>query len=88
MVNMDNQQPIFNQTFTLTCTASGDVEHIQWMKNSVKMSDDSRITFSKNNSVLNFNPLFLNDEGLYQCDASNAVNNMTSLAYDLKVSCE
>ncbi|XP_067259855.1 carcinoembryonic antigen-related cell adhesion molecule 1 isoform X1 [Chanodichthys erythropterus] len=86
MVDMDNQQPIFNQTFTLTCTASGDVEHIQWMKNGVKMSDDSRITFSKNSSVLNFNPLFLNDEGLYQCDASNAVSNITSLAYDLKVS--
>lgn len=88
MVNIDNQQPIFNQTFMLTCTASGDVEHIQWMKNGVKMSDDSRITFTKNSSVLNFNPLYLSDDGLYQCKASNAVSNMTSLAYDLKVYCE
>ncbi|XP_067304999.1 carcinoembryonic antigen-related cell adhesion molecule 1 isoform X2 [Pseudorasbora parva] len=83
MVNMNNQQPILNRPFTLTCTASGDVEHIQWMKNGKIMSNDSRITFSNNN--LNFNPVSLSDDGLYQCAASNAVSNATSLDYDLKV---
>ncbi|XP_016319531.1 carcinoembryonic antigen-related cell adhesion molecule 5-like isoform X1 [Sinocyclocheilus anshuiensis] len=85
MVNMDNQQPIFNQPFTLTCTVSGDVQHIQWMKNGVNLNHDNRINFTNNDSVLNFNPLTLSDNGQYQCEASNAINNMTSLAFDLKV---
>ncbi|XP_059423650.1 carcinoembryonic antigen-related cell adhesion molecule 1 isoform X1 [Carassius carassius] len=84
-VNRNNQQPIFNQPFTLTCTASGDVKNIQWMKNGTKIYSDNRINFTANNSVLNFNPLTLSDNGLYQCLASTAVNNMTSAAYDLQV---
>ncbi|XP_052434740.1 carcinoembryonic antigen-related cell adhesion molecule 5 [Carassius gibelio] len=84
-VNGNNRQPIFNQPFTLTCTASGDVQNIQWMKNGTKIYSDNRISFTANNSVLNFNPLTLSDNGLYQCLASNAVNNMTSAAYNLQV---
>ncbi|KAK2903192.1 hypothetical protein Q8A67_007905 [Cirrhinus molitorella] len=84
-VNMNNQQPILNQPFTLTCTAAGDVEHIQWMKNGMNLDGNNRINFTNNHSVLSFNPLTLSDNGQYQCVASNAVNNMTSQAYDLKV---
>uniref|UniRef100_A0A673L482 Ig-like domain-containing protein n=1 Tax=Sinocyclocheilus rhinocerous TaxID=307959 RepID=A0A673L482_9TELE len=78
-----SKQPIFNQPFTLTCTASGDVQHIQWMKNGTNLYSDNRINFTHNHSVLNFS-----DNGLYQCLASTAVNNMTSEAYDLQVFCE
>ncbi|KAI2655339.1 Hemicentin-1 [Labeo rohita] len=85
MVNRNNQQPIVNQSFTLTCTASGDVEHIWWMKNGTNLDSNNRINFTDNHSVLNFNTLTLSDNGHYQCVASNAVNNMTSQAYDLKV---
>lgn len=88
MVNRNNQQPIVNQSFTLTCTASGDVEHIWWMKNGTNLDSNNRINFTDNHSVLNFNTLTLSDNGHYQCVASNAVNNMTSQAYDLKVFCE
>ncbi|KTF95751.1 hypothetical protein cypCar_00039329 [Cyprinus carpio] len=84
-VNMDSQQPIYNQPFTLTCTVIGDVQHIQWMKNGVKLYQDNRISFTNNNSVLNFNPLTLSDNGQYQCEASNVINNMTSEAFDLNV---
>uniref|UniRef100_A0A8C2PVA9 CEA cell adhesion molecule 1 n=1 Tax=Cyprinus carpio TaxID=7962 RepID=A0A8C2PVA9_CYPCA len=84
-VNMDSQQPIYNQPFTLTCTVIGDVQHIQWMKNGVKLNQDNRISFTNNNSVLNFNPLTLSDNGQYQCEASNVINNMTSEAFDLNV---
>lgn len=87
-VNMDSQQPIYNQPFTLTCTVIGDVQHIQWMKNGVKLYQDNRISFTNNNSVLNFNPLTLSDNGQYQCEASNVINNMTSEAFDLNVFCE
>ncbi|RXN28129.1 carcinoembryonic antigen-related cell adhesion molecule 5-like isoform X1 [Labeo rohita] len=85
MVNRNNQQPIVNQSFTLTCTASGDVEHIWWIKNGTNLDSNNRINFTDNHSVLNFNTLTLSDNGHYQCVASNAVNNMTSQAYDLKV---
>ncbi len=87
-VNRNNQQPIFNQSFKLTCTASGDVQHIQWMKNGQTLDSDNRINFTDNHSVLNFNPLSLSDNGLYQCLASNAVNNMTSENLELQVFCE
>ncbi|XP_077065978.1 carcinoembryonic antigen-related cell adhesion molecule 1 [Siphateles boraxobius] len=85
MVNMEDQQPIFNQSFTLTCTASGDVEHIQWMKNGMFLSPENGITLSNDNSILTFQNLSLNDDGHYQCEASNAVSNSTSNAYDLMV---
>ncbi|XP_042596519.1 carcinoembryonic antigen-related cell adhesion molecule 5-like isoform X2 [Cyprinus carpio] len=85
IVNAGNQQPVFNQPFTLTCTASGDVEHIQWMKNSMFLYPYNGITFSNNNSTLSFQSLNLNDDGNYQCEASNSVSHMTSPAYDLMV---
>ncbi|XP_073703347.1 carcinoembryonic antigen-related cell adhesion molecule 1 isoform X2 [Garra rufa] len=84
-VNKNNQQPIFNEPFTLTCSANGDVEHIQWMKNGMNLDSNDRINFTNNHSVLSFNPLTLSDNGQYQCVASNAVSNMTSQAYDLEV---
>ncbi|XP_059363641.1 hemicentin-1-like [Carassius carassius] len=85
MVNMDNQQPIFSKPFTLTCTASGDVEHIQWMKNGMVLHPQNGITFSNDNSTLSFQNLSLSDDGSYQCEASNVVSNMTSPSYDLMV---
>ncbi|XP_051722135.1 LOW QUALITY PROTEIN: carcinoembryonic antigen-related cell adhesion molecule 1 [Ctenopharyngodon idella] len=85
IVNADNQQPIFNQPFTLTCTGSGDVEHIQWMKNGMLLYPKNGISFSTNNSTLRFQNLSLNDDGQYQCEASNAFSSMTSEAYDLMV---
>ncbi|KAF4103333.1 hypothetical protein G5714_016216 [Onychostoma macrolepis] len=84
-VTSNNQQPIFNQSFTLTCTANGDVQHIQWMKNEKNLNSDNMINFTDNQSVLYINPLTLSDNGLYQCLATTAVNNMTSVTYDLKV---
>ncbi|XDV40081.1 hypothetical protein PO909_009230 [Leuciscus waleckii] len=85
MVNMDNQQPVINQPFTLTCTASGDVEHIQWMKNNMFLNPENGTTLSSDNSTLRFQNLSLTDDGHYQCEASNAISNSTSNAYDLIV---
>ncbi|XP_052474649.1 carcinoembryonic antigen-related cell adhesion molecule 5 isoform X4 [Carassius gibelio] len=85
MVNMDNQQPIFSQPFTLTCTASGDVEQIQWMKDGTVLHAQNGITFSNDNSTLSFQNISLSDDGSYQCEASNVVSNMTSPSYDLMV---
>ncbi|CAM4699552.1 unnamed protein product [Leuciscus chuanchicus] len=85
MVNMDNQQPIINQPFTLTCTASGDVEHIQWMKNNMFLNPENGTTLSSDNSTLRFQNLSLTDDGHYHCEASNAISNSTSNAYNLIV---
>nr|XP_055065809.1 carcinoembryonic antigen-related cell adhesion molecule 1 [Misgurnus anguillicaudatus] len=84
-VNINNQQPVFNQSFTLTCNIVGDVSSIQWMKNGLPLYANSRITFSSTNSTLSFNPLNLNDGGQYQCAARNLVSNMTSMPYNLTV---
>ncbi|KAK7157559.1 hypothetical protein R3I93_008910 [Phoxinus phoxinus] len=85
VVNAGNQQPIFNQPFTLTCIVSGDVEHIHWMKNYMFLHPTNGITFSSDNTTLTFQNLSLHDDGHYQCEASNAVSNSTSPAYDLMV---
>ncbi len=88
IVNAGDQQPVINWLFTLTCTATGDIEHIKWMKNGTFLHPTNGITFSNNNSTISFQSLNLNDDGHYQCEASNAVSNMTSPDYDLVVNCE
>ncbi|KAL0172361.1 hypothetical protein M9458_032672, partial [Cirrhinus mrigala] len=65
-VNMNNQQPIFNRSFTLTCTASGDVEHIWWMKDGMYIDPHNGMTFSNDSSTLSFHSLNLNDDGHYR----------------------
>nr|CAQ13811.1 novel protein similar to vertebrate titin (TTN) [Danio rerio] len=84
-VNVGNQQPVYNQPFTLTCTASGNVDYIQWVLNGTDLLPHDRITFSGDNSTLSFNNLTLSDNGHYQCEASNEISNMTSSVYDLVV---
>nr|XP_021322271.1 carcinoembryonic antigen-related cell adhesion molecule 5 isoform X1 [Danio rerio] len=81
----DGQQPIFSNPFTLTCTASGNVDYIQWMLNGAVLYPQDGITFSGDNSTLSFNNLTFSDNGNYQCEASNDISNMTSTAYDLMV---
>ncbi|XP_052002358.1 carcinoembryonic antigen-related cell adhesion molecule 1 isoform X1 [Xyrauchen texanus] len=85
MVNEGNRQPVFNQSFTLICSASGDVGYIQWIKNNMHLLPNNIISFSNDNSTLIFNQLSFSDDGQYQCEASNAVSNMTSQAYNLMV---
>ncbi|KAI7806700.1 putative protein similar to vertebrate titin TTN [Triplophysa rosa] len=84
-VNINNQQPINNQPFTLTCNVNGDFTSIQWMKNGMNMLLNNRTTLSNNNSTLTINTLALSDEGQYQCAAHNPVSNMTSVAYNLLI---
>ncbi|XP_051574400.1 carcinoembryonic antigen-related cell adhesion molecule 1 [Myxocyprinus asiaticus] len=84
-VNEGNQQPVFNQSFTLICSANGDVGHIQWIKNNMYLLPNNSISFSNDNSTLRFNQLTFSDDGQYQCGASNAVSSIISKAYKLMV---
>ncbi|KAA0703160.1 Carcinoembryonic antigen-related cell adhesion molecule 5 [Triplophysa tibetana] len=84
-LNFNNQQPVLNQTFTLSCNVNGDFSSIEWTKNSMHMLPNNRTTLSSNNSTLTFNTVALSDGGQYQCAARNPVSNMTSVAYNLTV---
>ncbi|CAL8359468.1 unnamed protein product [Arctogadus glacialis] len=69
--------------FTLTCDATGVVEHVHWMKDGEALHAGSNTTMS--NHMLNFQSVQQQDNGNYQCAATNAVSNMTSPEYRLHV---
>ncbi|MCJ8728841.1 hypothetical protein PDJAM_G00009110 [Pangasius djambal] len=79
------EPPIFNNSFSLTCVITGPVDSVHWIKDGVDLFPDSRLSLSNQNKTLTFNHLTLSDDGKYQCAASNAVSNVTSMAYYLIV---
>lgn len=87
MVSAD-EPPIFNNSFALNCDITGPVDSVYWIKDGVYLFPDSRLSLSNQNKTLTFNQLTLSDDGKYQCVASNAVSNVTSMAYYLIVNCE
>ncbi|KAK2910039.1 carcinoembryonic antigen-related cell adhesion molecule 1 [Channa argus] len=83
MVNQTGGPPIQNMPFTLYCQVAGTVDSIQWWKNGWRVS-------VSNTTLLYNNTLFLNsvqssDNGEYQCQAFNAVSNVTSSPYTVTV---
>ncbi|XP_017561495.1 carcinoembryonic antigen-related cell adhesion molecule 1 [Pygocentrus nattereri] len=80
-----NDVPIFNMSFMLTCEVMGPVDSVYWMKDSLYLYSDSKISLSNQNKTLSFSQLGLADDGKYQCVASNIVSNKTSMAYTLAV---
>ena len=72
--------------FTLTCDATGVVEHVHWMKDGEALNAGNTTTMY--NHMLNFHPVQQQDNGNYQCSATNAVSNMTSPEDRLHVICE
>lgn len=82
------ETPIFNNSFAMTCNIKGPVDSVYWIKDGVHMFPDTRHSLSNQNKTLTFNKLTLSDNARYQCVASNAVSNVTSMAYYLIVNCE
>ncbi|XP_037641892.1 carcinoembryonic antigen-related cell adhesion molecule 1 isoform X1 [Sebastes umbrosus] len=76
---------IEGNVYKLTCNVSGPVGHVYWMKNGKPLHEDNRTVFSMDNKTVTFNPLERYDTGYYQCKAINAVWNMTSPPYMLRV---
>ena len=84
------QNIIAGKSFLLTCNATGyPVPSIQWTLNGtsfvIRNSSIATITSTKglqsNSSVLMVNNSMVNDTGIYQCIATNVVNNDTQDAY-------
>lgn len=74
--------------YKLMCNVTGRAEHVYWMKNGELVHEDNTTYLHMENRTLKFDPLERNDQGLYQCMASNPVGNMTSPKYQLLVNCE
>lgn len=72
-------------SYNLTCNVTGPVDHVYWMKNGEPLPEDNRTVFSMDNKTVSFTPLERYDTGHYQCMAINAVGNMTSTLYMLRV---
>ena len=68
------------------CNATGVVEHVYWMKDGEALHTGNYT--SMYNNTLSFHPIHQQDNGYYQCSATNAVSNMTSPEYRLHVICE
>uniref|UniRef100_A0AAY4AJ73 Ig-like domain-containing protein n=1 Tax=Denticeps clupeoides TaxID=299321 RepID=A0AAY4AJ73_9TELE len=84
-VTVNAGTPIDMMNFTLGCNVSGTTDYIQWMMNGAPLNASIRIVFNDNNRTITFSPVELYDNGVYQCEASNAVSNMISPAYMLMV---
>ncbi|XP_035528094.1 carcinoembryonic antigen-related cell adhesion molecule 1 [Morone saxatilis] len=77
--------PIQNHTFTLTCETTGSVESIIWMYNWYQLYPDNTRNFSKDNTILTFDPVVASDNGNYQCVASNPLSSSNSEIFKLEV---
>uniref|UniRef100_A0A665WDD2 Ig-like domain-containing protein n=1 Tax=Echeneis naucrates TaxID=173247 RepID=A0A665WDD2_ECHNA len=62
---------------------SGTINRIQWWKDEEIIFPDERIVMD--NKTLTIDPVNTSDKGYYQCQAFNAVSNMTSSSYYVKI---
>ncbi|XP_071326913.1 cell adhesion molecule CEACAM5-like [Trachinotus anak] len=84
-VNRTSGPAIIDEPFTLYCKVTGSVDRIEWWKNGELISPNNTIVFGMNNKTLTLNPVQHSDHGDYQCQAFNAVSNMTSSPYNVEV---
>ncbi|XP_058865284.1 carcinoembryonic antigen-related cell adhesion molecule 5-like isoform X2 [Acipenser ruthenus] len=76
----------FNDTVSLTCTASGSAVSYRWLNGSSVVSDSERIHLSDDNKTLTIARVLRSDDGTLYCYAFNPVSNSTSEAFHLIVS--
>ena len=79
---------IYGHSYELMCNVTGYPDRIYWLKRGEPLHEDNRTVFSMDNKTVTFNPLTYNDTGDYRCQAFNAIWNMTSLPYFLRVNCK
>ncbi|KAK1151823.1 carcinoembryonic antigen-related cell adhesion molecule 5-like, partial [Acipenser oxyrinchus oxyrinchus] len=76
----------FNDTVSLTCTASGSAVSYRWFNGSSVVSDSERIHLSDDNKTLTIAGVLRSDDGTLYCYAFNPVSNSTSEPFHLIVS--
>ncbi|KAK2844805.1 hypothetical protein Q5P01_011464 [Channa striata] len=82
-VNQIGGPAIQNMSFTLYCQVAGNVDSIHWWRNGWPVFTSNN-TFV-DNKTLSLDPVQRSDDGEYQCQAFNAVSNVTSSPYDVIV---
>ncbi|XP_058866595.1 carcinoembryonic antigen-related cell adhesion molecule 5-like [Acipenser ruthenus] len=75
----------FNDTVSLTCTASGSAVFYRWLNGSSVVSDSERIHLSDDNKTLTIARVLRSDDGTLYCYAFNAASNSTSEPFHLVV---
>ncbi|XP_041081639.1 carcinoembryonic antigen-related cell adhesion molecule 1-like [Polyodon spathula] len=76
----------FNDTVSLTCTASGSAVSYRWLNGSSVLSDSERIHLSDDNKTLTIPRVLRSDDGTLYCYVFNPVTNSTSEPFHLIVS--
>nr|XP_019948219.1 PREDICTED: carcinoembryonic antigen-related cell adhesion molecule 5-like [Paralichthys olivaceus] len=76
--------PIYLETFTLTCEVTGPYDAIYWMKNNTVLNMNATHYHMENN-MLHFTPVTTDNDGTYQCVATNKAAKHISPKYTLLV---
>lgn len=77
-----------HEPFTLMCEVPEPADTILWWKDDQPIFADNTTVFDVTNKTLTFSSAQLSDNGNYQCQAFNAVSNVTSSPYELQVNCK
>ena len=79
--------PISSENFILTCEVTGPYIAIYWMKNSTVLNGNAT-DYRMENNTLHFIPVTTDNDGTYQCVATNMAVQFKSPMYTLLVNCE
>lgn len=88
VVEAIGEQAIQHKSFTLHCEVTGLVDYIKWWKNSKIVVSSNRTVLDMDNKTLTLTSVQYSDIGDYQCQAFNAVSNMTSSPYTPRINCK
>ena len=82
--------PAAGQAATMYCTASGQPPPtITWLHNGLPVTDSVLITSTSNfNSTITVLSVNTDDEGMYQCSATNSLGTAVSNNATLYIACE
>ncbi|XP_072119067.1 vascular endothelial growth factor receptor 1 isoform X1 [Mobula birostris] len=80
--NLSNQDVNISSSITLECRAEGrPMPHITWYKNHQRLHMESGINLGQGSRILIIERVKEEDEGLYQCQASNRKGFVQTSAY-------
>ncbi|KAJ8354749.1 hypothetical protein SKAU_G00223160 [Synaphobranchus kaupii] len=77
----------FNDTVTLTCSASGSSLSFKWLNVSSDITDSEHVALKDDNRTLIISNVSRFDHGPFYCVVSNGIGHGTSPAQNLNISC-
>ncbi|XP_036394524.1 carcinoembryonic antigen-related cell adhesion molecule 5-like [Megalops cyprinoides] len=76
----------FNDTVSLTCSASGSSLSFRWHDGSADIRASGRVHLSDDNRILTISGVLRSDKGPLYCIVSNTISNATSKGFSLNIS--